>query len=359
MKINIHLFNPNPIPTKTKIEFFQNLATMIDAGIPIDQAIASIVEDSDKSSKNQLFGLLVKNLESGKSLNEGMATFPQYFSRSEISVVKAGEVGGTLTDSLKILVRTLKEQEFIKKSIKSAMTYPGMVMGVMGVVSTVLILFVIPKLGETFLRLNVKIPIPTRIMIELSLFLHKNQALSIIGIVLIALLIVLFIRSSVGKKVFIFILSHIPVTRKIMLEIDLARVSTIFSSLLTSGIPILEVLDLTRETLILPDVKRSISQISRDLTAGSTLEDAFEKHRGIYPSTFRRILATGEKSGTLEASMAQVFEYYSTSVADKLKNISVIIEPVFLVIIALGVGGLIISFIGPVYELIGSLNKAI
>jgi len=359
MNITLPLFNPNPIPTKTKIEFFQNLATMIDAGIPIDQAIASIVEDSDKSSKNNIFNSLVKTLESGKSLNEGMATFPLFFSRSEISVVKAGEVGGTLTESLKILVRTLKEQEFIKKSIKSAMTYPGMVMGVMAVVSTVLILFVIPRLGETFLRLNVKIPLPTRILIELSLFLQKNQALSIIGIILIAILIILFIRSSIGKKTFIFILSHIPVTRKIMLEIDLARVSTIFSSLLTSGIPILEVLDLTRDTLILPNVKKTIEQISRDLAAGSTLEAAFEKHRKIYPSTFRRILATGEKSGTLESSMSQVFEYYSTSVSDKLKNISVIIEPVILVIIALGVGGLIISFIGPVYELIGSLNKAI
>lgn len=359
MNISIPIFNPNPIPTKTKIEFFQNLSTMIDAGIPIDQAIGSIVEDSDKSSKNLLFSSLVKNLEAGKSLNEGMATFPLYFSRSEVSVVKAGEVGGTLTESLKILVRTLKEQEFIKKSIKSAMTYPGMVLGVMGVVSTVLILFVIPKLGETFLRLNVKIPVPTRILIQLSLFLQKNQVLSIIGIILIAILIILFIRSSLGKRTFIFILSHIPVTRKIMLEIDLARVSTIFSSLLTSGIPILEVLELTKDTLILSDVKKSISQISKDLTAGSTLEDAFEKHRKIYPSTFRRILATGEKSGTLETSMAQVFEYYSTSVSDKLKNISVIIEPVILVIIALGVGGLIISFIGPVYELIGSLNKAI
>ncbi len=359
MNITLPLFNPNPIPTKTKIEFFQNLATMIDAGIPIDQAIASIVEDSDKSSKNNIFNSLVKTLESGKSLNEGMATFPMFFSRSEISVVKAGEVGGTLTESLKILVRTLKEQEFIKKSIKSAMTYPGMVMGVMAVVSTVLILFVIPRLGETFLRLNVKIPLPTRILIELSLFLQKNQALSIIGIILIAVLIILFIRSSIGKKTFIFILSHIPVTRKIMLEIDLARVSTIFSSLLTSGIPILEVLDLTKETLILPDVKKTMTQISRDLAAGSTLEAAFQKHRRIYPSTFRRILATGEKSGTLESSMAQVFEYYSTSVTDKLKNISVIIEPVILVIIALGVGGLIISFIGPVYELIGSLNKAV
>jgi len=354
MNITLPIFNPNPIPTKTKIEFFQNLATMIDAGIPIDQAIASIVEDSDKSSKNNIFNSLVKTLESGKSLNEGMATFPLFFSRSEISVVKAGEVGGTLTESLKILVRTLKEQEFIKKSIKSAMTYPGMVMGVMAVVSTVLILFVIPRLGETFLRLNVKIPLPTRILIELSLFLQKNQALSIIGIILIAILIILFIRSSIGKKTFIFILSHIPVTRKIMLEIDLARVSTIFSSLLTSGIPILEVLDLTRDTLILPNVKKTIEQISRDLAAGSTLEAAFEKHRKIYPSTFRRILATG-----LESSMSQVFEYYSTSVSDKLKNISVIIEPVILVIIALGVGGLIISFIGPVYELIGSLNKAI
>ena len=359
MNITLPIFNPNPIPTKTKIEFFQNLATMIDAGIPIDQAIASIVEDSDKSSKNNIFNSLVKTLESGKSLNEGMATFPLFFSFFEISVVKAGEVGGTLTESLKILVRTLKEQEFIKKSIKSAMTYPGMVMGVMAVVSTVLILFVIPRLGETFLRLNVKIPLPTRILIELSLFLQKNQALSIIGIILIAILIILFIRSSIGKKTFIFILSHIPVTRKIMLEIDLARVSTIFSSLLTSGIPILEVLDLTRDTLILPNVKKTIEQISRDLAAGSTLEAAFEKHRKIYPSTFRRILATGEKSGTLESSMSQVFEYYSTSVSDKLKNISVIIEPVILVIIALGVGGLIISFIGPVYELIGSLNKAI
>ena len=173
MNITLPIFNPNPIPTKTKIEFFQNLATMIDAGIPIDQAIASIVEDSDKSSKNNIFNSLVKTLESGKSLNEGMATFPLFFSRSEISVVKAGEVGGTLTESLKILVRTLKEQEFIKKSIKSAMTYPGMVMGVMAVVSTVLILFVIPRLGETFLRLNVKIPLPTRILIELSLFLQK------------------------------------------------------------------------------------------------------------------------------------------------------------------------------------------
>lgn len=359
MRLTFSLFNSNPLPDKTKVEFFQNLATMIDAGIPIDQAINSIVEDSDKASKNLVFNSLVKNLESGKSLNEGLANFPAYFSRSEISVIKAGEVGGTLTDSLKILVRTLREQEFIKKSIKSAMTYPAIVMGVMGVVSSVLVLFVIPRLGETFLKLNVKIPLPTQILIQLSLFLHKNQILSIIGILLLALLIVLFIRSNVGKKTFIFILSHIPVTKRIMLEIDLARVSTIFSSLLTSGIPILEVLELTKDTLILPEVKKTITQVSRDLASGSTLEAAFDKHRQVYPSTFRRILATGEKSGTLETSMAQVFEYYSASVSDKLKNISVIIEPVILVIIALGVGGLIISFIGPVYELIGSLNKAI
>ncbi len=359
MNFMIPIFNPNPIPTKNKIEFFQNLATMIDAGIPIDQAIRSIVEDSEKASKNFVFNTLVKSLESGRSLNEGMAAFPMYFNRSEISVVKAGEVGGTLTDSLRILVRTLKEQEFIKKSIKSAMTYPGMVMGVMVVVSTVLVLFVIPRLGETFLRLNVKIPLPTQILIHVSLFLQKNQILSILGILLIAISSILYARSNMGRKSFIFLLSKIPVTKRIMLEIDLARVSTIFSSLLTSGIPILEVLDLTRETLILPEVKRSITQVSRDLAAGSTLEAAFDKHRKIYPSTFRRILATGEKSGTLETSMAQVFEYYSTSVTDKLKNISVIIEPVILIIIALGVGGLIISFIGPVYELIGSLNKAV
>ncbi len=359
MKVNIPIFNPNPFSTKTKIEFFLNLATMIDAGIPIDQAIRSIVEDSEKSTKNRIFTSLVQSLESGKSLNEGMASFPLYFSRSEVSVVKAGEIGGTMTASLKILVRTLKEQEFIKKSITSALAYPGMIFGVMAVVTTVLILFVIPKLGETFLRLDVKIPLPTRIMIEVSLFLHKNQTLSIIGIALIAILIILFIRSTIGKKTFIFVLSHIPVTHKIMLELDLARVATIFSSLLTSGIPILEVLDLTRDTLILPQVKGTMKQISRDLAAGSTLEDAFEKHRKIYPSTFRRILATGEISGTLEASMAQVFEYYSSSVTEKLKNISVIIEPVILVLIGLGVGGLIISFIGPVYELIGSLNQAI
>lgn len=359
MNIRIPLFGANPLSPKVKTEFFQNLSTMIDAGIPIDQAIGSILEDSDKGNKNLIFSSLVKDLESGHALYESMGRYPMFFTRAEISVIKAGEVGGTLTESLRILVRTLKEQEFIKKSIKSALTYPGLVLGVMGVVFSILVLFVIPKLGETFLKLNVKIPVPTRVLIELSLFLHKNQLLSILGILLIAVLITLFLRSTIGKRFFIFVLSHIPVTRKIMLEIDLARVSTIFSSLLTSGIPILEVLDLTKDTLILPDVKKTLTQISRDLASGSTLEDAFNKHHKIYPATFRRILATGEKSGTLESSMAQVFEYYSTSVTDKLKNISVIIEPVILIIIAFGVGGLIISFIGPVYELIGSLNKAI
>lgn len=337
-----------------KITIISNFSTMLSAGISILEAVDSLLEDS-KGNQKKILLTLRESLVQGKHVYEAFATFPNVFDRVTVSIIKAAEEAGTLDKTLKDLRNNImKENEFSDK-IKSALTYPILIMMVFIGVLLMILIVVMPKISSVFSRLKVDLPLPTKILIFVSNLLITYTIPFVIICILITAGFVALYRTN--RKLVLGFIFSLPLISDLVKQIDLVRFTQSLHYLLTSGIPIVSALELSEDVVKRKDIAQVIKKSKDMIIAGKKLSEGLKTGRGKIPSIMIKIIEAGEKSGTLDLALKDISEYMDYQVSNTLERLTTLLEPLMLVLVGISVGGMMLAIIGPIYSMIGQVGK--
>ncbi len=341
------------ISTQERLYLISNLGTLISSGIPIIEAIDSLLGESKGQTKKVLV-ILKDDLNQGKTIAESFAKSPNAFDPITVNLIKAAEEAGTLETTLKDISTSIaKDLEFSGK-VKSALAYPILVVVVLVAVIILNLFFVIPRIGRVFANLNISLPWPTKVLIAVSNFTTHNTLLVIASIA--ALIVLAILIYKVKKSVFLGVFFSLPLISKLALEIDITRFTRSMALLLASGLPITEALNLAKDVVNKKEIQKVIIESKREVTAGKNLSEGLKTAGKVIPGFMIRIIEAGEKSGTLEKSMAELSEQFDQRVSTRLKTMTALIEPMLLLVVGLMVGALMLAIIAPIYNLIGRIS---
>ncbi|MFA5933463.1 MAG: type II secretion system F family protein [Microgenomates group bacterium] len=342
------------LSSQERLNLISNLGTMLGAGIPILDAVDSALKEA-KGNPKKILEKLREDLKEGKTIAESFENSPDAFDPITVSLIKAAEESGTLDTTLKDLVISFKKEMEFSDKVKAALAYPGLVVVVFLGVLLLVLGYVIPRIAVVFSRLNVSLPLPTQVLIFFSNLLLQ-YTIYVAGAAILVIILAVYLYNTRRKELINFFYSF-PLLSGLALEIDFARFTHSLSLLLGAGIPITESLELCRFVVNRRDVETLIKNCKVAVDAGKKLSDGFaEDKKHLIPETMMRITEAGEKSGTLEKSMQELSDYFETRVANALKNFTTLLEPILLVIIGIFVGGLMLSIVSPIYQLIGQIK---
>jgi type II secretory pathway component PulF len=355
----MNLFNTNDpqklrISTSEKLGLISNLATMLSAGIAILEVVDSLLEDA-KGNQRKLLESLKSDLSQGSHVSDALAKFPNIFDKISVNLIKASEEAGTLDVTLTDLKSSIKKDAEFMDKIKGALTYPVLILFVFVGVLTMILIVVIPKISSVFLRLNVTLPLPTKILIAMSQILTQYTVFVALGIVIIGVVGFFFYREK--KRTFLHLLFMLPLISTLAQQIDLTRFSRSLYLLLNAGIPITSALDLAQEVVLKREVAAAITHCKEVVLAGSELSDGLKDAKSIFPNIMIKITEAGEKSGSLDKSMEDVSEFLDYQVEKTLTTLTTLLEPIMLIFVGVLVGGMMLSIIAPIYGLIGQVSS--
>jgi len=348
------LLNFRGVPQGEVVTFTRQLSTMISAGLPIARALEVLVNQSQNRNFKKVITEILRSVEGGVSLSLALSMHSKIFSDTYISLVRAGESSGKLDVILKRLAENVEAERDLNSKFKGAMVYPAIVFIAMIGVFIILMVFVIPKLSEMYVSMNVPLPGITKFMMAMSAFMVKY-------IIVIALMLVgvffgfrSFSQSRKGKIVISEILIRVPVFGKITLQRDFARFSRTLSLLINSAVPIVEALNIVSTTMSSQTLKDAVLAGAEQVEKGNSLSNYF-KTTNFFPPLLGQMAGVGEETGRMDEVLERVAVYYEGEVDNLVKGLSAALEPLILVVLGIMVGALIISIITPIYKLTSSI----
>lgn len=344
------------IALKEKMTFAKNLGAMVGAGISIVKGLDVLKNQTKNKKFKEILQGLKESILEGKPLADSMEKYPRVFSPLFRAMVRAGEASGKLEESLNLLAFQLEQDYELKRKIRGAMIYPAVIIVAMIGIGILMLIYVVPTLTSTFAELNVDLPSTTLIVIGLSNFMINNVLATLLIFIAFVLLVrFYFMRSSSGKTAMALILLKVPVISTLVKEVNTARTSRTLSSLISSGVNVLQALEITEEVLQNPFYKKVLREAKEDIQKGKQISATFIRHSDIYPLVMGEMAAVGEETGRLSEMLLSIASFYEKEVAEKTKNLSSIIEPVLMIIIGSVVGFFAVSMIQPIYSMVGSL----
>ncbi len=338
--------------------FTRQFSVMIDAGLPLVQCLEILAGQQENKTFQKVLTATRASVEGGATLSAAMKQHEKVFDALYVNMVEAGETGGILDTILQRLSLYIEKNVKLKRAVKSALVYPVAVMLVAAAVITLLLWKVVPIFATLFAGLGVELPLPTRIVIALSHFVG-----SIYGF----LVLVCFVGMCIGVKVWhgtpagrMIIdrgLLRIPLIGLLLRKIAVARFTRTLGTLITSGVPILEGLDITARTAGNAVIERALLQVRKALEAGRTLADPLRETE-VFPGMVTQMIGVGEQTGAMDAMLQKIADFYEDEVDAAVKDLLAAMEPIMIVILGVVVGGIVISMYLPLFSLIGKLSGA-
>lgn len=340
------------ISSKEKIILVSNLYTMLSSGIPILEIAESLLEDA-KGNQKKLLTVLRDDLIQGQHVATSFAKFPKIFDNVTVNIIKASEEAGELEKSLKDMKDNIRKEIEFNSKIKSTMIYPVFILGLFIAVFLMILIVVVPKISAVFSNLKVVLPAPTKVMIFMSnsLLTYPIPIIIVAGAIFAGLMF--FYKKN--RRFFVRALVALPLISKLARQIDLTRFTRSLYLLLTAGIPITSALALTEDVVTKKEIQIAITHAKNVVSDGKKLSEGLRDSKKVIPPIMIKIIEAGERSGTLDKSMADVSEYLDYEVSESLKTITALIEPIMLVLVGVGVGAMMMTIIGPIYSLIGQI----
>ena len=333
--------------------FTRQLATMIEAGISLVQALTALYDQCDpKRQKNlrHVISDVTSRVQGGETFHDSIGKHPRVFNRLFVSMVKAGEAGGLLSEILDRLAGFLEASARLRKKIKSAMTYPVIVISIALLITTFLIVRVVPVFGEIFKDFGAKLPAPTQFLIDLSDFVRARWYFLVLGIGAIVFSLRTFIRSTRGRQLTDRWKLKLPVFGPLVHKICMSRFARTFAQLIRSGVPILEVLDIVGGSAGNHVVEESIKGVSVDVEKGDNLSVALSKKK-IFPPMMLRMVAAGESTGRIDGMLEKMADFWDEEIEAMLDAMTSLIEPLLIVFLGVIVGGIVIAMFLPIFKL--------
>ncbi len=334
----------------------RNLSSMLKAGLPLSRALSVI----ERQSKNErLKGTMQKireGINKGDPFHETLKLFPETFSRLYVAMVRAGEESGGLVSALQTISFQLERSSSLRKKVKGAMMYPMVVMSVMVIIGVLMMIYVVPTLTATFVQLNVELPLATRVVIALSDFFTNHGLIALLGFTATVAAFVSAAKTNPGRHTLHFIYIHLPVIGTIVKQTNSAYTARTLSSLLSSGVDVINAINITEDVLQNVYYKRVLKEAAVHVEKGSPLSETFIAHEEIYPILVGEMISVGEETGQISQMLTEVAGFYEAEVEQKTKDLSTIIEPILMVTIGAGVGFFALAMIAPIYSLSDSIG---
>ncbi len=347
-----NLLKGQNITLEDKVFVMKYLSLMLKVGTDLFKAIDILIEDFDKPAVRSLLLEMRTNLEKGQPFYMTFANHPKLFDPVFVNLIKSGEVSGNLEKVFEQLSDSLEKDRELRSKIKSSLTYPVILFFAAILVLILLVSFSLPKIANVFLQGSIQPPTFSRIVFAVGLFVGNNLVI-VLGTIFSLLIggYIFFMRSNVGKRVAYDMALRVPVIKTVIKQISLQRFAATFSSLLNSGIPIVTALEVTADSIGMPELQDALRRIGREgISKGLTVGEAFKKEP-VFPKTISNLIAVSEKSGHLESILATLADFYSSEIESAVKSLVSFIEPVMLLMIGLVVGTIALATIIPVYQL--------
>lgn len=343
------------VKTQELVVFAHNLNTMMTAGLPLSRAMSILERQTKNKALKKTIASLIDEIGRGSTLSAGMQKFPKIFSPLFVSMVRAGEESGGLSQALEVVGNQLEKSYLLKKKIKGAMIYPSVVLTALVGIGILMFIYVVPTLSATFKELHTELPLSTRIIIGLSDFL-ANHIVIALGTILGAVgFFVAALRTKAGRRMFEFSIFRLPVVGDLVRESNAARTARTLSSLLSSGVGMLEAITITEDVMQNSYYKDAMRIAGEKAQKGIPLSTVFIEQDKIYPPLVGDMVEVGEETGKLAEMLFNLAVFYENEVDDATKNMSTIIEPVLMLVIGGSVGFFAISMISPMYSVMGNI----
>ncbi|MEI6528346.1 MAG: type II secretion system F family protein [bacterium] len=338
-----------------KIAFAKNLGLMLDAGLSLTRAL-SVLERQIKNARfSKVMAALNLEIKKGKTFSEAMKTQPSVFSGLFVSMVRAGEEGGSLSKSLNNIAEQMDKTYKIQKKVKGAMIYPAVIISVMLVVGVLMFIYVVPGLVGTFRDAGTDLPASTQFIIMLSDFLSAHWLYAIIILLTTISVIYVWAKTPQGSRTMNLIAIKAPLIGELVRETNTARVARTLSSLLEAGVPFAQAIEITAEVMGNYYYKKVLIEAKSVVEKGENISTIFMKSPDLYPPFVGEMMSVGEETGKMASMLSEVAIFYEADVDQRTKDMSTIIEPVLMVLIGAAVGFFAISMISPIYSVMDKI----
>jgi len=330
--------------------FTRQLATMVDAGLAIVQSLQALAEQTTNKIMRDVIRDICARVESGDSLSEALQKHPKVFGRLYTCMVAAGERGGLLAEILSRLAVYLENAARLRKKVKSAVMYPTVVTIVAILITIFLLVKVVPVFGQVFANFNATLPAPTLYLIHISNFVKRYLILCLLALGGGVYGWLHFIKTPVGRQFWDSYRIRMPIFGVIAHKICLARFTRTLASLIRSGVPILEVLQIVAQTVGNVVMEKAIKTAALDIERGEDISGALGRHP-IFPTMIIRMITAGEQTGKIDNMLERVADFLDEEIETTLSGLTALIEPILIVFLGVVVGGMVICMFLPIFKL--------
>jgi type IV pilus assembly protein PilC len=336
--------------------FTRQLATMIDAGLAMVQSLQALAEQTTNKIMRDVIKDVCTRVESGDSFSEALQKHPKAFNRLYVAMVSAGEKGGLLAEILERLATYLENTARLRKKVKAALMYPTVVSVVAVLITTFLLVKVVPVFGEVYSGFGAKLPAPTQALIDISNFVKSYILFFILGLGGAVYGWFWFIKTPAGREFWDGRRIKLPVFGGIAHKICLARFTRTLASLIRSGVPILEVLQIVSQTVGNVIMEKAIRAAASDIERGQSISAALGKHP-VFPSMVIRMITAGEQTGKIDNMLERVSDFLDEEIETVLSGLTAMIEPILIVFLGVVIGGMVICMFLPIFKLSEIVSK--
>ncbi len=346
------------ISTQDKAEFCRLMSTMLRSGLSVPDSVEIISQDTKNKKMQKVLADISSETSKGKSISSVLLTYEKDFGSVFLTMVRAGEESGTLDQSFEYLSKQLAASYDLSQKIKGALMYPAVIIMAMIAEGILMFVFVLPKISEVFLKMDIDLPTYTKVIFSIGAFTDKYTAFVIGSIIISMVAAFLFVLLKPTRNILMRLLSKVPVIKKILDQIDIARFARTLSTLLKSGVSIIESLDVAVGSMGQQRMKRAGKKFSEGVGRGESLSDILLDSQGTFPAVVVQTIRAGEKTGNLEDVLIEMAEFYEKEVDHSLKRLTSLLEPVLMLAIGIAVGAMVIVMMAPIYSIMGNLQEA-
>ncbi len=344
------------VELKDKILFANNLATMVQAGLPLSRALAIILKQTQNPKLKLILTDISESITKGMTLSDSLARHADVFPAVFISMVRAGEESGGLVEALSVVGAQMEKTYTIQKKVKGAMMYPAVITVVMIAVGVLMMVYVVPGLAQTFKEAGVALPMLTRVFIAIAEFLQNESVFAALIAAGVAGGFYGFGKTRVGGRTYALLALKMPIFGKLIKEYNSAIVTRTLSSLISAGVDIVRAIDITRDVAGNIFYKDTLQEARENVQKGIPLSQTFTKNAHIYPVMVGDMMEVGEETGQLSPMLKKIAQFYEAEVDQATADMSKLIEPLLMVMIASFVGLFAVAMITPMYSIMTTIN---
>jgi type IV pilus assembly protein PilC len=354
LKMEIHL-RPGRIKLKQIAVFCRQFATMVNSGLPILRALSILTDQTESKELAKVLFAVRAGVENGSSLSAAMAEHPKAFNALFISMVKAGETGGVLDEVLLSLADQIEREVELRRQIKSAMTYPVVVVALVTAILAAMLLFVVPQFETIYSSLGGTLPLPTRMLLRVSKAVRTYWYVVLLGAVVASFLFRRYKKTEAGRARVDAVKIRIPIFGPLFHKVALARFASTLGMLLRSGVPILQALDNVNETVNNRVIGDAVDDVKTSVREGESIAKPLGRHKA-FPPMVVQMMAVGEETGAVDTMLDKVAEFYNSEVTATVEAMTSLIEPLLIAVIGAAVGAAVIALYMPMFSVINLLK---